>query len=279
MNMTERISKTDAIAYLGISDKDFKNYHESSQEIVGEKINGRWFFDKDMLERWKSLKEQRTILLPIEEYQKCFQFAIKMVYGGLSLNGIRGQRTEVQAADDVILGILTEHAVKRFLKNKFNTEILLDEEVHPEQITPQDVDQIKEGEIFRKPKLGVGIKASKMKNAFLVLGGNEVDFPERRSDVYIFVRVGLPSDHLFRILRDHSFFKEVREYMESDSKFRKIEVLDPIPLWICGFVYEQELEKVTSIPGQEFTNGHRYAKSVKFMHNNDQDWRDLISKL
>ena len=46
-----------------------------------------------------------------------------MVYGGLSLNGIRGQRTEVQAADDVILGILAEHAIKNFLLKKFSTKI------------------------------------------------------------------------------------------------------------------------------------------------------------
>lgn len=277
--MSEKISKQKAIEFLNISDKDFKNYHESSKEIEGEKIGGRWLFDKEKLENWKNLKDDRTILLTIEEYQKCFQFAIKMVYGGLSLNGIRGQRTEVQAADDVILGILAEHAVKNFLKNKFSAEIELDEDVHPEHITPQDFDKIKVNGKLRTPKLGVGIKASKMKNAFLVLGGNEVDLLERRSDVYIFARVGLPSDHLFRILRSHSFFKDVREFMEKDIKFKKIEVLKPIPIWICGFVYKEELEKVTEIPGQEFSNGYRYVKSVKFMHNSSKDWKDLIKRL
>lgn len=277
--MNNKLSKQEAVKFLNITEKDFKNYHESSGEIEGEKIGGRWYFDKSKLEEWKNLKDERTMPLTLEEYQKCFQFAIKMVYGGLSLNGIRGQRTEVQAADDVILGILAEHAVKNFLKDKFSTEIQLDEEVHPEHITPQDFNKIKTGKAFRTPKLGVGIKASKMKNAFLVLGGNEVDLTERRSDVYIFARVGLPSDHLFRILRSHSFFKEVREFMEKDNKFKKIGLLKSIPIWICGFVYKEELEKVTSIPGQDFTNGHRYAKSVKYMHNSDKDWKDLIKKL
>lgn len=277
--MENMLSKKDAIEFLEIDEKEFDNYHSISEEIIGEKQRGRWFFSEQKLQYWKKLKIERTILLSIEEYQKCFQFAIKMVYGGLSLNGIRGQRTEVQAADDVILGILAEHAVKNLLKKKFSTEIELDEEVHPEQITPQDFDKIKIENNFRTPKLGVGIKASKMKNCFLVLGGNEVDLKERRSDVYIFARVGLPSDHLFRIIRDHSFFKEVKEIMDSEVRFRKIEKLEPIPIWICGFVYKEELEKVTSIPGQDFSNGHRYVKSVKFLHNSDDDWMNLIKKL
>ncbi len=275
----EQLNKKETIEYLEIPEKDFKNYFEFSKEIKGKKIGSRWYFDKKDIIDWKKLKENRTINLTMSEYETCFEFAIKMVYGGLSLNGIRGQRTEVQAADDVILGILAEHAVKKFLLKKFKVKIKLDESVHPEEITPQDFDQIEEKGLFRKPKLGVGIKASKMKNAFLVLGANEVEFPERKSDVYIFARVGLPSDHLFRILRDHSFFGKVRKFFENHDKFRKIEKLENIPIWICGFSYIDELERVTEIPGQEFSNGHRYVKSVGKLHNSDEDWKNLIKKL
>lgn len=272
------ITKKEAINFLNISEKDFNNYHESSGEIQGIKVKARWYFDKHPLEVWKTLKESRTINLTIHEYETCFEFAIKMVYGGLSLNGIRGQRTEVQAADDVILGILAEHGIKKFLNEKFDTEIKLDEEVHPEEITPQDFHEIKDGDSFRTPHLGVGVKASKMKNAFLVLGANEVESADRKSDVYIFARVGLPSDHLFRILRNHSFFARVKRFLDENIRFRKIEALEDIPVWICGFSYVEELERVTEIPGQEF-NGHRYVKSVGKLHNNDSDWRELISKL
>lgn len=273
------INKNTAINFLEISEKDFKNYHESSQEIRGQKIRNRWHFDKKDLTVWKKLKEERTINLTMKEYEVCFEFALKMVYGGLSLHGIRGERTEVQAADDVILGILAEHAIKDFLKDKFSTEINLDESVHPEEISPQDFHEIKDGNSFRTPKLGVGIKASKMKNAFLVLGANEVEFSDRKSDVYIFARVGLPSDHLFRILRDHSFFGKVRKFFDENNRFKKIGELEKIPVWICGFAYTSELEKVTQIPGQEFSNGHRYVKSVGKLHNSDEDWKNLIKKL
>lgn len=277
--MNSKLTKRQSIDFLEIPEKDFKNYFESSKEIQGEKIGSRWYFDKENLSVWKEMKEKRTIRLTMKEYEACFEFAIKMVYGGLSLNGIRGQRTEVQAADDVILGILAEHAIKNFLERKFDVNIKLDEEVHPENITPQDFDQIEKDGIFREPKLGVGIKASKMKSAYLVLGANEVELPERKSDVYIFARVGLPSDHLFRILRDHSFFGRVRKFFETNDKFKKIGKLESVPIWICGFSYVDELEEVTSIPGQEFSNGYRYVKSVAKLHNSDKDWLALIRKL
>ncbi len=272
------LNKNDAIAFLNINEKEFENYFRYSEEIKGSKIKGRWYFDEKKLQNWKNLKNSRTIYLTMEEYETCFEFAIKMVYGGLSLHGIRGERSEVQAADDVILGILAEYGIKNMLKEKFNTKIKLDEEVHPERITPQDIDGILIGGHMRKPKLGVGVKASKMKNSYLILGSNEVEFKERRSDVYIFARVGLPSDHLFRILRDHSFFGQVRKFLEQNIKFKKIEKLQNIPVWICGYTYCDELDKVTNIPGQEFT-GHRYVKSVGKLKNSDQNWQDLIEVL
>ncbi|MFA7245391.1 MAG: hypothetical protein WC070_04415 [Candidatus Magasanikbacteria bacterium] len=273
------LKKNDAITFLNINEGEFKNYSTFSNEIEGVKIKGRWYFDKEKLNIWKQLKKERTINLSIKEYETCFEFAIKMVYGGLSLNGIRGQRTEVQAADDIILGILAEHAIKKFLYNKFSIDIKLDESVHPKEITPQDFDMIKDGKEFRIPNLGVGIKASKIKNAFLVLGSNEVELPERKSDVYIFARVGLPSDHLFRILRDHSFFGKVRKFLDENINFKKILELNTIPVWICGFAYVNELERVTEIPNQKFTKGHRYVKAVGKLHNSDTEWQNFLQKL
>jgi len=201
-----------------------------------------------------------------------------MAYGGVSLNGIRGQRSEVQASDDLILGILAEHAVKKFIKSKLGVEIGLDEEVHPSKITPQDIDYVIIDRVKRLPKIGVGIKASKLKSSFLVLGANEVEYEARASDIYIFSRVDLPSDHLFRVIRDHSFFKEVKDFLDNDAKSKKINPLGEIPVWICGYIPKNELEKVNSIPGQEFT-GHRYVKSVSKLLSSKEDWADLIKAL
>ncbi len=273
------LTKKEAIKFLGIPEKNFSNYFNFSKEITGDKVNGRWIFSKQNLEKWLELKNSRTFLLNRAEYEKCFEFAIKMAYGGLSLHGIRGERSEVQAADDVILGILAEFAIKKFLKERFGYTVLLDEEVHTKTITAQDVDFVEINKVKRKPLLGIGIKASKLKSSYLVLGSKEVELNDRSSDVYIFARVGLPSDHLFRILREHSFFAKVRKFLETHTGFKEIEELQDVPVWICGFAYKNDLEKVTSIPGQEFQNGYRYVKSVSKLKNSDEEWSELLSIL
>ncbi|MFA6308641.1 MAG: hypothetical protein WC677_02700 [Clostridia bacterium] len=274
----ELLSRKEAIHFLKIEEKNFDNYHKNSGEIKGEKIRNRWYFNKNMLEEWLKQKNCRMVYLSMEDYEKCFEFAIKMAYGGLSLNGPRGQRSEVQAASDIILGILAEHAIKKFLKEKFDIQIELDQEVHTEYITPQDFHKIHDNGKLRNPRIGVGVKSSKMKNAYLVLGDKEVEDDIRKSNAYIFARVDLPSDHLFRILRDHSFFKRVKNCLENDEKSKKIGELNEIPVWICGITYIEELEKKTEIKGQKFVD-YRYVKSVANMHNSESDWISFTERL
>ncbi len=279
--MAEELTRKEAIEFLDIPEKHFNNYFKNSKEIKGFKKKNRWYFNKDQLVEWNNLRNQRTVKLTLSEYEKCFEFAIKMAYSTRASHGtgIRGVRSEVQMADDFILGILAEHGVQKLLKEIFNVKIKLDLEVHPSHITPQDFDGIydQNGRI-RKVKIGVAVKSSKVKSCFNVIPPIEYENDNRKSEVYIFVRVGLPSDHLFRILRDHSFFKNVAEFLEKSEGFRKIKELKEIPIWICGFSYIKELDKVEEIPGQEF-NGHRYVKSVAEMHNSNKDWLDLIKKL
>ncbi len=193
--------------------------------------------------------------------------------------GIRGVRSEVQMSDDFILGILAEHGVQKFLKDKYHTEVELDTKVHPDHITEQDFIGIKENSKLRKLKIGVAIKSSKWKNCYNIIPPIEYENPRRKSDVYIFVRVGLPSDHLFRILREHSFFKNVKDFLEKSEGFRKIKELKNIPIWIAGFSYHGEFDKVTEIPGQKFDNGYRYVKAVGQMHNSDEGWKKLVKSL
>lgn len=279
----ELLNTSQAIKYLNIEKKEFQNYFKNSGEITGVKTHGRFWFDKDKLDSWKNLKQSRTVILTLKEYEKCFEFAIKMAYSGKASHGtgIRGVRSEVQMADDFILGILAEHGVQKFLREKLDAEIKLDLEVHPDHITQQDFDGIYERGKLRPVKLGVAVKSSKWKNCWNIIAPIEYENNDRKSDVYIFVRVGLPSDHLFRILREHSFFKNVKDFLEKSEGFRKIKELKEIPIWITGFSYHDELEKVREIPGQMFDGNpnYRYVKSVGQMHNSDNDWQKLIRKL
>ena len=278
----ESLSRKEAIEFLEIPEKHFDNYFKFSKEIPSEKLpNGRWAFKKTDLIEWRKIKATRTFYLTMDEYVQCFEFAIKMAYSGGSRHGsgIRGTRSEVQMADDFILGILAEHGIKKFLLEKYNMEIGLDMEVHPAEITPQDIISVNTHEGLRPPNLDIAVKSSKIKSCFNILPGNEYEDPARKSDAYIFARVDLPSDHLFRILKTHSFFAKVANELEGDAISRKIDDLSEIGVWICGFNYHGEFDKVTEIPGQAFSNGYRYVKSVSKMHNSDEAWFRLISQL
>jgi len=281
-NLMEIMNSKEAQEYLSINKKEFENFFKNSKEIPAVKEKGRWQFKKSDLDSWKKLKEKRTVNLTLAEYEKCFEFAIKMAYSSNASHGtgIRGVRSEVQMADDFILGILAEQGVQKFLKDKFGVEIKLDMEVHPDHITPQDFDGIYEQGKLRSVKIGVAVKSSKVKSCFNIIPPIEYENEGRKSDVYIFVRVGLPSDHLFRILREHSFFKKVKDFLEEEDNFKKIKELGKIPIWIAGFSYHEEFKKVTEIPGQKFDGNpnYRYAVSVGEMHNSDEDWKELIKK-
>jgi len=280
MSNAKLLSSKGAIEYLGIEKKEFENYFKFSKEIKGAKENGRFKFKKSDLDSWKKLKKQRTVILSLDEYEKCFEFAIKMAYGTRQSRGtgIRGARSEVQKADDFILGILAEYGVQKFLKQKYKTKVELDTEVHLDHITEQDFIGIKEKGKIRPIKTRVAVKSSKWKNCFNVIDPLEYENPNRKSDVYIFVRVGLPSDHLFRILREHSFFGKVKDFLEKEPDFRKISELKEIPIWIAGFSYHGEFDKVKSIPNQPFEDW-RYVKAVGEMHNSDGAWKKFIKKL
>lgn len=280
---TKALTKKEAITYLEISEKEFDNYFKSGKEFNGYKESNRWKFKVSELTKWKKLKSTRIVKLNRKEYQECFEFAVKMAYSGKGSagTGIRGVRSEVQMADDFILGILAEYGVRKFLLTKFNFEIKLDMEVHPSHITPQDVDGIVENGKVRPANLGVAVKSSKWKNCWNIIPPLEYEDNNRKSDVYIFVRVGLPSDHIFRVFNNHALLKNVNSFLNKSEAFRKIEKLDEIPIWITGFSYHQELKKVTEIPGQKFDGKvkHRYVANVGSMRNKDSDWKKVIEQI
>ena len=205
----EPLNSRVALKYLGIPKKDFENYYKFSKEIKSRKRKGSYFFKKEELDRWKKLRESRTVHLTREEYKTCFYFAILMAYSKASAfgSGQRGVRNEMEQANNWIGGILAEVGLQKFLKEKFNCNIVLDLEPHPERITPQDIVEV-DG---RPPKIGVAMKSTSVKNCFLLIPPREWEEDLRKSDAYVLARVGLPSDHLFQIISDHLFFKDARE--------------------------------------------------------------------
>ena len=134
----------------------------------------------------------------------------------------------------------------------------------------QDIETINS----RIPNLKLSIKASKYKNCFNIISPIEYEDTNKKSDVYIFLRVNLPSDHFFR-RQENNLFKELKEFFRQREDFKKIEDLKDIEVWICGFSYYNEFKKADSIPGNKFEIP-KYIKSVAEMHNKDDDWNELL---
>lgn len=275
------LTKKEAIEFLNLPEKVFENYFRSAREFLPiERINntGRFYFEKNALEKWKQSYDYRTVILTREDYNLCLDFALAMHFRGYVLSdwGTGRQREFGQKLTNWIKGQLGEVAVQKFLKDKFNLNVKLDFNIYDE-IVPQDIIEITTNKVKRKPKIGVGIKSSKPKNVALVLGSNEIEILTRSSDVYIFCRPDLPDDHLLRI--------GVNEVIKSvKSKPHFLNYKDVIPRFnnmsseVAGFCYKDELEKVTKIPGQDF-DGPRYVKLSGDLRRSEKDWKDLVSKL
>ena len=276
-----QLTKKEAIEYLGLDEKTFDNYFKNADEFKPLPRNndrGRFLFELKELKSWHENYKWRTIELTLEDYVLCLDFALAQHFRGYVLSdwGTARQREFGQKITNWVKGQLAEVAVKKFLKKEFGTDVELDFRIYDE-IVPQDIISIIENGERRDPKIGIGIKASKPKSAFLVLGENEVALPERRSDVYIFCRPDIPDDHLLRITKD-----KIIEMVKSQQHYSKYK--DAVPEFenlfceIVGWCKIDELEKVTSIPGLEFS-GIRYVKKTGLLRKNRESWQELISLL
>jgi len=279
--MIKILSKVEAIKLLGLDDKTFENYFKNAREFfcLPRKGKERFRFDEDELKHWKKDLIWRTINLNFEDYATCLDFALAQhfrKYVGSDW-GTSRQREFGQKITNWVKGQLGEIAVQKFFNREFGKEIELDFDIHP-KIVPQDIIGVLENRKMRKPKIGVGIKSSKPKSAFLVLGDKEIKLKERRSDIYIYCRPDIPDDHLLRLTKD-LIVKAVKD----KPLFSKYKDLLPdfndIPCEVVGWCRYKELEEVSSIPGQAFDNGTRFVKKSGELHKSKSDWKKLIQQL
>lgn len=273
--MGERLSKKEALAYIRLDDKSFMNYLGAGEFTCLER-NGKgiYYFDKDILNNWAQKRKSRTVDLTKEDYALCLDFALAQHFRNYVMSdfGSGRQREFGQKITNWIKGQLGEVAVKKFFKEKFNFNIELDFEIHDE-IVPQDIIKA-EG---RNPKIGVGIKSSKPKNVYLVLGENEITRPERRSDVYIYCRPNIPDDHLLRITKD-----AIISLVKGEPHFSKYKDNMPdfqdIPCEVVGWCKYDELVQVSEIPGQKF-DGTRFVIASGKLKGDLSDWKNLIEMI
>lgn len=279
--MKETLTKTEAINFLGLDEKVFENYFKNADEfccLERDNGRGRYFFDKETLEKWKGDYLLRTINLNLKDYSQCLDFALAQHFRGYVLSdwGTARQREFGQKITNWVKGQLAEVAVKKYLAKEFNIDVELDFNIYSE-IVPQDIIGVRKNGKLRKPKIGLGIKSSKPKSAYLILSQNEIEIPSRRSDVYIFCRPEIPDDHLLRLTRE-----KIIEMVKNQTHYSQYK--DQIPYFedmyceVAGFCNIEELEKVRAIPGQEF-DGIRYVKKTGELHRRRDDWKSLLNKL
>lgn len=278
--MSKILTKQEAIKFLGLDEKTFENFFKNADEFqcCERAAGGRYYFEEDELEKWLEDYRRRTISLDIGDYSLCLDFALAQHFRGYVLSdwGTARQREFGQKVTNWIKGQLAEVAVKKFLTQEFGIFVELDFRIYDE-IVPQDIIAVKENGKEREPKIGIGIKSSKPKSAYLVLGENEVILPARRSDVYIFCRPDIPDDHLLRITRD-KIIEIVKKEPHYPSYKDKIPYFETLYCEIAGYCWIDELEKTTSIPGQNF-DGNRFVKKSGQLHRSKEDWQKLLDKL
>ena len=277
----EVLSKRGAIEFLGLDKKTFENYSQVAEEFAClEREGGRggYFFSKNALQAWRTSFSWRCVELTLSDYSLCLDFALAQHIRGYVLSdfGTGRQREFGQKITNWVKGQLAEVAVKKFFEQEFSIPIELDFEIR-EEIVPQDITQVTKDGVSRAPRVGVGIKSSKPKNAYLILGKNEVTLEDRRSDYYIYCRPNIPDDHLLRLTKDR-----IIEVVSAQPHFPAYRDQMPdfanIPCEIAGWCGIDELEEVTSIHGQVF-DGPRFVKQSGRLHRDRASWEELISKL
>jgi hypothetical protein len=276
------LNKKQAVEFLGLDPKTFDNFQKASEFQCIPRVNkGRFYFDKTSLDGWLEKFKWRTVTLNREDYVECLDFALAMHFRQYVKSdfGTGRQREFGQMITNWVKGQLGEVGVKKFFKQEFNTEVILDFELRGE-IVPQDIIGVSENGKIRQPKIGVGIKSSKPKNTWLILGDNEIIRNERKSETYIFCRVHIPDDHLLRITKD-AITQIVRGQRHFDVYKDKIPDFVEIPVEIAGWCYVDELEKrlAKDVPGLETATGYRHVRQSGLLRKSKKDWQELIHSL
>ncbi|PIX74051.1 hypothetical protein COZ39_01200, partial [Candidatus Roizmanbacteria bacterium CG_4_10_14_3_um_filter_33_21] len=184
--MDKILTKKEAIKFLGLDDKTFDNYFQNADEfncLARQSGRGRFLFEQKVLQKWFDDFKWRTVELNFKDYALCLDFALAQHFRGYVLSdwGTARQREFGQKITNWVKGQLAEVAVKKFFKKEFDVDVELDFRIYDE-IVPQDIIGVIENGKTRQPKIGIGIKSSKPKSAYLVLGENEIMIKERRSD-------------------------------------------------------------------------------------------------
>jgi len=228
----------------------------SSGARVGELIKekkGNSYVLKDV-DKWLTERLMpNTINLSVDDYKKALFRAFKLITTADIAKtdfGSSRQRDFGQMWTDFTRGFLGEIGIEKYFKEKFDMEIELEEsEVGDvEKFLPTDITYVKDKGNLREVKTDISIKTSKLKSMWLDIGTQLA-----HSDAFIFIKIGLTTDHLVSFMKDNGFIdkilemgKELNEIQDIEAAkkeiFAKVEDIKQLPAYISGFVWKKDME-------------------------------------
>ncbi len=123
--MSKLLTKKEAVKFLGLDDKTFDNYFKNATEFPCIDRNGgrgRFYFDENVLRKWKDSLAWRTVDLNKNDYALCLDFALAQHFRNYVQSdfGTGRQREFGQKITNWVKGQLGEVAVRKFFKREYN---------------------------------------------------------------------------------------------------------------------------------------------------------------
>ncbi len=298
--MTRWLTVEEARDYLELPSVTYLDNYVEAGELAETRRGDSVVFSQEELDRWRS--ERNLFALDMRDYMKCLHFAVGSLYKYCSVAGCATSNSSelAKVVDSFMLQKLGETAFQKFMDKNFKIFIKFEFEFH-EEVVSQEVTEIalpgKWFSVYNPPeRLRLTVKTIEMGNSRLIVPEPEVEHRRHHHliDVYVMVRVELPSDHLFRVLGESSRLRlGIRreetnlprfEYLEADSGIATEEVLIPqlesIQAEIVGYTWLSELLEAgvqPGIPAQELQPS--YYLPTGNLRRGDLEWRKLIELL
>lgn len=211
-------------------------------------VRGRDAEDFESTEEWAENLAFSSVLLTRNEYLEATVHALRLTPKIAATDyGTSRQRDLAQVWTDAIRGFLGEIAFRKWLRERFEIEVKLDFRIGPlKEFLPSDLTRIKKPrEEWRKPKLRVSIKTTKLQGMWLDVPYAQLE----HSDVFVLVRVGVSRGHFLAFLKDISVIMDKiltlaqnqglevsrEEFQDSIPEFKNI------PAFVVGFFDKNEV--------------------------------------
>ena len=225
-----------------------------SGEIESELRGNRWYIKN--VDGWFTQKVlPNTVILTKEDYHVALYRAFKLLILGKIAKtdfGTTRQRDFGHMWTDFTRGYLGEIGITKFIKNKLNLDVKLEETRvgDVKEFIQRDIAQVKDGESFRNVRAKISIKTSKL-NALWLDIGNQIG----HSDFFVFMKIGLKTDHYTTYMKESGAIDallngavstgEISDEQLQEIKkelFEKIPDFRALPAYVAGYASKKDLE-------------------------------------